>query len=91
MAEVTSSSLVGSTLKTSDLQVERRMRKSPRIRVGSFVLQPYCDQGSPQSVPHRFRGMITHRGHVVRIGTQGHSYGGVAQEFLYKFGMDTSA
>jgi hypothetical protein len=65
--------------------------ESHQVRDGSFVQQPYCNRGSPQSVLHRFRGLITHRGHVVRIGIQSHSYGGVAQEFLHDFGVDTSA
>jgi hypothetical protein len=72
MAEVTSSSLVGSTYFFLDLQVKRREQKWVPVFTRDPLLQPYCNP-----LTQRFfegaGGTVLHVGEHVRVGVE--SYG----------------
>ena len=75
MAEVTSSSLVGFTLKIIiDIRQTRREEEAPERFRGLFDDNPTLAEG----VPHRVPGSVAHRGKEVRVGIEGHGYDGVS-------------
>jgi hypothetical protein len=66
------------------------MKKGSDFRLALFDSYLTVTQSS-QSVPHRSRGLISHRGQVMRIVIQGHGYGGVSEKLLHDLRMRSPA
>jgi hypothetical protein len=94
MAEVTSSSLVGSTAKTCVSKRETRDTEKGRNLLLALCQLPDSYPAARQlseGVPHRAGGLVAHRGQVVGVGVEGHGYGGVSEELLHDLGVDAAA
>jgi len=56
----------------------------------SYLLQPYCNP-LRKNLLHGVGSLIAYARQHVRVGVQGHGYGGVTQEFLHEFGVHALA
>jgi hypothetical protein len=93
MAEVTSSSLVGSTLKNHCFAGKTRQYTERPADLPALFDDSLTTVGATlgEYVFHRTRGMVSHPWDHVGIGVQRDRHGGMAQEFLDVLGVYVAA